>query len=315
VEVIKDWWSWYVNFQNTITLLPGTTLNIAAGGVDYGPNGIDFGPENGTATLVNDGAIIMNGQQCYLGGYCHLVLQGAGSLTMQGDVDNYFQCYDVTLQPPQVLHGCGTIQPEIINNSTIIANNGILSLYLVSGNGTVSVTDGTLKVGGGLHAGDLTMGPAAALIVQDYVIMVLSRNFSFAQANPASWSWGYKTDLQMSGQGFPQTLEVGGQDRGASDTGLSNNFALPSLYISASGTQVKLVDLIDNGHWPSREALYVNELWVELGTVLNLNGLKLYTVLDGNMHRVRAGEGSRFGGGKIIDNGGFPPAVDLMLFD
>lgn len=66
VEVVKDWWSWNVYFQNMITLVPGTTLNIAAGHGESEWNGINFGPDNGNATLVNNGAIIMNGGYCAL---------------------------------------------------------------------------------------------------------------------------------------------------------------------------------------------------------------------------------------------------------
>jgi hypothetical protein len=46
-----------------------------------------------------------------------------------------------------------------------------------------------------------------------------------------------------------------------------------------------------------------------------LNGLKRYAYMDGNMHRVRAGEGSLFGGGKIIDRSGAGTLFLLLLDD
>ena len=66
-------------------------------------------------------------------------------------------------------------------------------------------------------------------------------------------------------------------------------------------TYVFLIDSIDNGHRASAEALYVHFLSVYPGSTLNLNRIHLYTYLDGEVHRVVAGEGNIFGGGKIID--------------
>ncbi len=324
VEIVQGWWSWHVNFQNSLTLSSGTTLNIAAGnGSQADANNVTFGPDNGDATLVNNGAIFMNGHFCYLGGYVHLTLQGTGSLTMQGDADNYLTCYDITLQSPQILQGFGQAQCKIINNSTVIASNGPLSLSGILGAGTVSVTDGaTLNLLGdafpvyAAQMGDLTMSRLAALTVNKNIHVELQKNLSFAQTDPASWNWGTNSVLRLKGQGPWQSLEVGGRDYGASNTGLTNNFALPELDIIGAGTQAQLVDLIDNGHRAGgHEALYVTNLLVDPGTTLNLNGLKLYAMLDGNMHRVRAGEGSLFGGGKIIDHLGEGTLFLLLLDD
>jgi hypothetical protein len=317
---------WTANFKNSLTLSSGTTMNIVAGNGNLEAQGIGFGPDNGNATLVNNGAIIMNGGTCYLGGSSHLTIQGAGSITMGGDGDNWLNCYDITLQPPQIIQGGGQVQNKVINNSTIIANNGTLSFWNGTiGAGTISVANGaTLNLMadaypvGAVQMGDLTMDQDAGLTVNDYVHVELKKNFSFAQTDPAKWSWGRSNNsLKMSGQGPIQTLEVGGQDFGASAAGLTNNFALPMLQVSGAGTQVKLVDQIDNGHRTGggHEVLYVDTLEVLPGATLNLNGLKLYAYLDGTMHRVRAGEGSLFGGGKIIDKSGVGPLFLLLLGD
>jgi hypothetical protein len=296
-------------FNNTNTLSAGTSLNLLAG------SHLGFGPENGNATLVNNGAITMNGGGGSMEGSAHLTLQGAGSLTMGGDGDNYLGFYDINLQAPQIIQGGGTIQSEIISNSTIIANHGTLTAYLITGNGTVSVTDGaTLNVPGSLQTGDLTMSRLAALTIQDAVILVLSRNFSFAQIDPANWSWGTNTELQMSGQGFHQTLEVGGQDFGATPSGYDNNFALPELAVTGVNTYVSLVDAIDNGHRAGgREALYVSSLEVGLGATLNLNGLHLYAMRGGIVYRVQAGQGALYGGGRIIDKAASAAINQLLL--
>jgi hypothetical protein len=286
-----------------------SALNILAG------SHLGFGPEDGNATLVNNGAITMKGGGSSMEGAVHLTLQGAGSLTMGGDGDNYVAFYDINLQAPQIIQGGGTIQSQIISNSTIIANHGILSVYLITGNGTVSVTDSaTLNIPGGLETGDLTMSRLSALTVQDYVILVLRRDFSFAQIDPANWSWGTNSELQMSGQGFHQTLEVGGEDFGATPIGYDNNFALPELAVTGVGTYVSLVDAIDNGHRAGgREALYVSNLEVGLGATLNLNGLHLYATRGGIVYRVLAGQGVLYGSGKIIDTAAAGTGANFLL--
>ena len=57
-------------------------------------------------------------------------------------------------------------------------------------------------------------------------------------------------------------------------------------------------------------------LEVDPGTTLNLDGLHLYTYLNGSAHLVLAGEGSLFGGGTIIDAATPPvplPSTLLLL--
>jgi hypothetical protein len=324
VEV--DHRGWSANFINSLTLSSGTTMNILAGNGSLEQQGIHFGPDQANATLVNNGAITLNGGTCSLAGNVHLTIQGTGSITMGGDGDNWLNCSDITLQSPQIIQGGGQVQNKIINNSTIIANHGTLSFWNGTiGTGTISVADGaTLDLMadayplGAVQMGDLTMSRQAGLTVNNHVHVELKKNFSFAQTDPAKWSWGGTNNaLKMSGQGPWQTLEAGGQDYGANPSGLTNNFALPKLQVDGASTQVKLVDLIDNGHrtGSSREVLYVDTLEVLPDATLQLNGLKLYAYLDSNMHRVKAGEGNLFGGGKIIDQGAFLPSVELMLLD
>ncbi len=107
---------------------------------------------------------------------------------------------------------------------------------------------------------------------------------------------------------------MGGQDYGAVAAGLTNNFALEGLRLNGTGTHAKLVDQIDNGHRASgREVLYVHYLQVYPNTTLNLNGTKLYATRSGTMYRVMAGQGSLYGGGKIIDTAGAGPGTKLLL--
>jgi hypothetical protein len=60
---------------------------------------------------------------------------------------------------------------------------------------------------------------------------------------------------------------------------------------------------------------------VRSGTILNLNGLKLYTHRSGfygpYVYQVKAGDGSLFGGGQIIDvgPGRTVPVVNYLLLN
>ena len=161
---------------------------------------------------------------------------------------------------------------------------------------------GILDVRNNIQTGNLIMSPNSGLDVGNLKVMDLKGDYTFGQQNAGYWSWGSGSVLQMSGSGAQQQfLEVGGRDYGLSAIGFSNNFNLPALTLTGSGTYVNLVDNIDNGHRASPEALYVNSLIVPDGTTLNLNRLHLYTYLGPNIHRVTAGEGNQFGGGQIID--------------
>lgn len=205
------------------------------------------------------------------------------------------------------IRGAGTIDAPVYNVGTIIAEKGALVINqpimwapLPHGPGQIEVkTGGTLDVRNNIQTGNLTMGPDGMLSVGNLKVIDLKGDYTFGQQNAAFWSWGAGSILQMSGSGAQQQfLEVGGRDYSLSATGVSNNFNLPALTLTGSGTYVNLVDNIDNGHRASPEALYVNSLNVPAGTTLNLNRLHLYTYLNANIHRVKAGEGNLFGGAR-----------------
>ena len=98
------------------------------------------------------------------------------------------------------------------------------------------------------------------------------------------------------------TLEVGGRDYGISASGYNNNFNLTKLQITGAGTYASLVDVIDNGRRAGGcEVLYVENLQVDPGATLNLNGLRLYARRDGTIYQVSAGQGELYGHGEIIN--------------
>jgi hypothetical protein len=82
-----------------------------------------------------------------------------------------------------------------------------------------------------------------------------------------------------AGVGAPvQTVEAAGENRGACQTGMVDNFAFGTL-ILGEGAVVEVVDTFDNqedGITACDEALYVGMLTVGVGAVLNTNGCRVY---------------------------------------
>jgi hypothetical protein len=294
--------------NGTSFLDPGTNLIVDNSGQLY------FG---GSAMVTNNGTIQVNAgintAVIYASGA--VTLTGPGSVVLNGNLQSHLwtgPSDSFVNDTPHTIQGGGTISAILDNKGKIIANNSELRINQpVTGTGSVSVTDdATLFLyGNNLQCGDLTLSHLATLKLQNERTIDLKGNFSFAMTDPAKWIWMYQNALQMSGGGATkQSIEVGGKDYGESTAGFSNNFNPQFLALSGAGTYVNLVDNINNGQWPEREALYVGgdghlntTLNVPPETTLNLNTLKLYAYLKNNIHRVKGGEGYLFGGGTIID--------------
>ena len=88
--------------------------------------------------------------------------------------------------------------------------------------------------------------------------------------------------------------EVAGKDLGATPAGWTNNFALGTLTLgnaeslASGGTGDGAIGLVNSSSnnigWSSAEALYVNNLVLNAGATINLNGLHLYYLVDGVPH-------------------------------
>ncbi len=95
------------------------------------------------------------------------------------------------------------------------------------------------------------------------------------------------------------TLDVGGQDMGETTAGQTNNFALKSLEVGRDSNvgRIELLDLADNQPaLDGNEALYVESFSITPGSMLHLNGNKLYV----NGTEVGPGDGNDYGGGLIL---------------
>lgn len=316
------------DFDGAITFQPGSVVTVNSGVQLTLDNAADGTP----SSIVNPGIIRLNGlagddNRATLYTYGPASLAGTGRLIMGGDLNNWVASSGsdtpITNGAGHTIEGGGTIS-NIVNNGKIAANNGTLktSNTLIN-NGEFLVTDNaTLNIGGSFRSNNLFLPGLATLLVPGWV--ELTGNFSFAQTDPAKYSWGTGSKLTFSGGGVTQeSLEVGGQDLGEVAAGFTGNFNLQELDLAGNGTYLYLADEIDNGHRsPGKpEALYLGsatqlpylQQWLKVpaGTTLNLNRLQLYVYFNSqsghmNIYQVKAGDGSKFGGGQIIDVPMFP---------
>ena len=216
--------------------------------------------------------------------------------------------------------GCLDVYVDVDGAGRWEADGGKIQLNSgvdVTTTGSISVTNGgELELNNATMTGsDLSMDSAGILDINSTVS--LSGDLSFAMTDESKWDWGTSAALEMTGgEAGPWSewnyLEIGGRDDGLVASGFTDNFDLTNLVLDDSA-HIYLADWINNGNRSSSEALYVDDLDVLTDTVLNLNGLNLYTYLDSNIHLVAAGEGYFFGGGTIIDTPVPIPTTLLLL--
>jgi hypothetical protein len=253
------------------TLGPETTVNVQDGQHLFLHNEI----------LTNNGTINLTGTNSYLTSYNFTsTLTGTGQLVLGGKPGNRIrEDYGGTLinDTNHTIRGGGTIDAPVTNKGTVIADNGTLQINRdITGDGSVRVAStGALDLNANLTTGNFTMDNNALLNVANNKYIDLKGNFLFFQTHgqEGNWQWGANSYLSMTGLGArEQRLEVGGKDGG----GFDNNFDLNKLSLSGANTYAFLTDWINNGNRSSDECLYVDDLYVEAGSTLNLNHLHLY---------------------------------------
>ncbi|MCH8854448.1 MAG: hypothetical protein IID41_17620, partial [Planctomycetes bacterium] len=130
-------------------------------------------------------------------------------------------------------------------------------------------------------------GNARVTVMNDFVItgsacvdqssaepLLLGGDFENHSIVPGIFNWA--GELRMDG--FAQTIEAAGEDRGPWPIGLEDNFAFGTLHLEA-GTIVAVGDTFDNqqdGVIACDEALYVDTLIVSAGAVLLTDGCRVY---------------------------------------
>ena len=164
-----------------------------------------------------------------------------------------------------------------------LLDEGVLSVQSVS----------TLNIVGGLSvdgSGILTGEPGSTIALSGDLLGTTQNADDF---NPQGT---VEFDSAAGTSNPPQLLEAMSDDMGAVQSGFVNNFAYGTISLT-SNTSVELVDQSHNTTSTSPEAVYADELVVDSGATLNLNGLHLYvrgdlisgTVLDGTVIVVPAG--------------------------
>jgi hypothetical protein len=319
-----------LNILGNYTLGSGAFINVNDHGSLYVEKEGDANP-----TLTNNGTITVTSAPdsgCFaniVADGATITFQGTGSVVLGGGYEtSMFSANGGSWVNDYGHHirGAGYINSAVENKGNIAAENGTLTINgSITGNGNVAIADNsTLRLNQTLQAGNFAMSRLSALVVADDCTIDLKGNFSFSQTDESKWTWGSNTGLKMSGGGLQQALEIGGKDFGETTLGFSGdaenpgNFHLANLTITGANTYVFLTDAIDNGNrsaGDAHEVLYVENLSVSAGAILNLNGFDLYVDIPGQSpHLLNTWEGdmSWLGGGTII-NQPVPIPTSLLL--
>jgi hypothetical protein len=263
------------------TLLPGAEVRIAAG------NRLDLY----NSIVTNDGTIRVEA-----GGYLknfqsQAVLQGGGRVVLahpngmleaDGTATNWF-----INQGGHTIEGGGTITAWIANFGTVLANDRTLTVWgnlfgagevRIEGQDASHLATLSYQATSALTTGSLFINEFGRLLLVSTTGLNVLDDFSFALRDETAWPFAGEV-LTMTGDGAWQELEVGGEDLGPVAAGFTNNFQHGTLRIEA-GANVFLNDAVDNGNRHSPEALYVQNLVLEAGATLNLNGIRLYTYVS-----------------------------------
>ena len=143
------------------------------------------------------------------------------------------------------------------------------------------VTNGALNLGGTSVVtvnNRLELSPAAHVVALDGAQINLAGAAFVNNSTSPAWLAGLgSVSVVYSAGNAGTTFEVAGQDQGPIPTALTNNFALEGLSLGGSlPMSLRLVDAVDNYAGAGSEALYVTNLTLGHGAMLDLNGLHLY---------------------------------------
>jgi RHS repeat-associated protein len=214
-----------------------------------------------------------------------LTLENAGNLTYSGSG----LAFGLTDHPGTVTNlagktlafvGDGDIAVNVANPSNGIANAGTLVRY---GTGTTRIDVPVVNTGSVVvQQGSLDLASGSPLGFPDPSFVTLLAGTTLRLSGSVVGSTN-NTDLFSAVGTFtftggtlaaPRTLEVMGADRGPTSGGYVRNFAFGTL--SLDSAYLKLVDAANNAAGSGAEAVYVDTLIVPTGSVLDLNGFKLY---------------------------------------
>jgi hypothetical protein len=174
------------------------------------------------------------------------------------------------------------------------------TVYSGTGQGTLTVSGGRLEAGtmivgggdSGTGFGKLDLANASAQVVVSSLLQfgglaqlsavpgatihMTGSVFQNTSQNPANLAGLSNLTLSFEGTGSWDPFEVAGTDQGPIMAGFTDNFALGTLNLGADN-RLQLVDVFDNNSdINDSEALYVYNLELDSGAILDLNNLHLY---------------------------------------
>lgn len=277
--------AWGVGY--TVTVTPPFTFQVADGdwhGADNWTGGPPVSSATDSAWIDNAGtARLSSGSAAanvlYVGWHRsgHLVQSGTSSLTVSS-----LRIGDLAGSAGSVTISSGSLQC----GDLVVGSAGTGSLE-ISNAANITVT------------GKLQFGRGATLLASSPSRIRLTgtamENFS---TDPAALAGLAQTTLSVeNGILSACLLEVAGRDLGATLAGFNTNFAMGGLTIGqGDSARVMLAnDVINQPLWSGGEALYVDNLVLSAGSILDLDGLHLYylsltdnggTILDGSIQQV-----------------------------
>jgi hypothetical protein len=217
---------------------------------------------------------------------------------------------NVSSQGSLITHGTLQIQEgELsIQGGTLNVRNLVIG---GSGSGLFSISENTSSVA---VSGRISLEENGIVsIVPGSAIHMTGSDFENNSTSPTPYAEMLNLTLVFEGgPGVVDLLEVAGEDLGETSDGAVANFAFGALILGseAAVSRVMLIDAFDNQLSTSAaDALYVNNLIVNVGSILYLNNLNLY--VDGS--RVKPGDGRIFGGGLILANIPEPCTLTLLV--
>ncbi|MCK4624622.1 MAG: PEP-CTERM sorting domain-containing protein [Phycisphaerae bacterium] len=320
--------SFFVGDSGTGMLYIGTGGNVSNhdGYIGYGFDSV------GEATVTGSNSTWINTGDLYVGvsGTGTLDIESGGSVSCSGSCYlGYFEGFvfqydDVTVSEDDAE---GTVNVNGAGANCAITQSLYIGGYDTGAGGTGNVTvenNGQLSVGWVLNVwstgtmnigatGQVTVGEALVL-AQDSTLTAVSGSeihmtgSAFQNESTNSANLAGLGNLKMIFEGGTEDVdpfEAAGEDVGAVAGGfVTANFLLDTLQLGGTAAgKIQLVDDYDNQNdgSPGNEAVYVNNLIMNAGATIDLNGLNLYYLNIGDPKQFFCGDGDMDGDVDLSD--------------
>jgi hypothetical protein len=284
--------AWYENPMGSTSLSAGAALVADGALINGGPLTVLAATVSSGGPLTNDGLLrLLDG----------VVEAGSGLTNATGTIEGYGDiAADLTNDGGATFFGDTYVIGDCTNTSRIVIQNGTLTILgTLTNNGQIigdlfgggAAAGASAGIDGFFVQGTFTAAPTASLLMASEAAVVRiggaydvaiddNRHYHMAQA-----------ELRLVGLSN-QTLELMSTDIGPDEAGLDRtlpgHFPVGTLRIGPTPTTVNMVDSHDNDGLGQGlcEAIYVQDLVIEAGAVLNTLGCPVYYVtaqIDGEV--------------------------------